>query len=108
MKESNSLNVFLFITTVSDLPVEKLINSILLQRFERFTSIFIAENLLKNLPSLNQATFKSNFLVYMETDEYFEFIRVIRERSYNFEQKPRYNYAPLAYLTASGAMNEIS
>ena len=69
--------------------MDKLI-SILLHRFERFTSIFIAQNLLNNLPSLNPATFKQNFLIYMETDEYFEFVRVIRDKAFNFDQKPRY------------------
>lgn len=69
--------------------MDKLI-SILLHRFERFTSIFIAQNLLNNLPSLNPATFKQNFLIYMETDEYFEFVRVIRDKAFTFDQKPRY------------------
>ena len=62
----------------------------LLQRFERFSSIFIAQDMIKNLPSLNPATFKRNFVVYMETDEYFDFIGAIRDETYEFENKPRF------------------
>ena len=71
-----------------ELQIDKIID-ILLQKFERFSSIFIAQKLLSNLPSLNPATFKKNFLAYMETEEYYEYIRVIRERAYQYEQKPR-------------------
>eukprot|EP00111_Clytia_hemisphaerica_P022278 TCONS_00065481-protein len=81
------LDSVLRISQAHELQLDKIIN-ILLQRFERFTSIFIAQNLLTNLPSLNPATFKTNFLAYMETEEYYTFIRVIRDKALEFEQKP--------------------
>lgn len=61
--------------------------TVVLHRFERFCSVFIAKNLIPNLPSLRPSVFKKEFPMYMDNEEYQHFIDEIREVSENYRMK---------------------